>query len=172
MRGLTAALLVALLVTMTAGCGYHVAGSANVLPAEVHTIAVTPWRNISTQYKISDYIAEAVSRELITRTKYQVIADPAKADAVLSGSVANLYSGATVSDPIKGATAAQLVVQIQVKLTGKDGKVIFERPNIEFRERYEISVDPKQYFDESQVAAQRLSRDVGHTIVSAILEAF
>ena len=168
MRGLAAALL----VMITTGCGYHVAGSANVLPAEVHTIAVTPWRNISTQYKISDYIAEAVSRELITRTKYQVIADPAKADAVLSGAIANLYSGATVSDPIKGATAAQLVVQIQVKLTGKDGMVIFERPNIEFRERYEISVDPKQYFDESQVAAQRLSRDVGHTIVSAILEAF
>jgi outer membrane lipopolysaccharide assembly protein LptE/RlpB len=162
----------AFLALAIAGCGYHVAGSANVLPAEVHTIAVTPWHNISTQYKISDYIAEAVSRELITRTKYQVIADPAKADAVLSGAIANLYSGATVSDPIKGATAAQLVVQIQVKLTGKDGKVIFERPNIEFRERYEISVDPRQYFDESQVATQRLSRDVGHTIVSAILEAF
>lgn len=168
MRGLAAALL----VMMTAGCGYHIAGSANVLPAEVHTIAVTPWRNISTQYKISDYIAEAVSRELITRTKYQVIADPAKADAVLSGAIANMFSGATVSDPTKGATAAQMVVQIQVKLTGKDGKVIFERPNIEFRERYEISVNPQQYFDESQVAAQRLSRDVGHTIVSAILEAF
>lgn len=168
MRGLAAALL----VMMMAGCGYHVAGSANVLPAEVHTIAVTPWRNISTQYKISDYIAEAVSRELITRTKYQVVADPSKADAVLSGAIANLYSGATVSDPTKGATAAQLVVQIQVKLTGKDGMVIFERPNIEFRERYEISVDPKQYFDESQVAAERLSRDVGKTIVSAILEAF
>jgi outer membrane lipopolysaccharide assembly protein LptE/RlpB len=156
----------------TAGCGYHVAGSANVLPAEVHTIAVTPWRNISSQYKLSDYIAEAVSRELITRTKYQVIADPAKADAVLSGAIANLYSGATVTDPNKGATAAQMVVQIQVKLTGKDGKVIFERPNIEFRERFEISVNPQQYFDESQMAAQRLSRDVGHTIVSAILEAF
>jgi outer membrane lipopolysaccharide assembly protein LptE/RlpB len=157
---------------MMAGCGYHVAGSANVLPAEVHTIAVTPWHNVSTQYKLSDYVAEAVSRELITRTKYQVIADPAKADAVLSGSIANVISGATVSDPIKGATAAQLIVHIQVKLTGKDGKVIFERPDIEFRERYEISVDPKQYFDESQVAAQRLSKDVGHTIVSAIIEAF
>ena len=166
-------LLVALGVALlTASCGYHVAGSANVLPADIHTIAVTPWRNTSTQYKISDYITEAVSRELITRTKYQVIADPAKADAVLSGAIANLYSGATVTDPTKGATAAQMVVQIQVKLTGKDGKVIFERPNIEFRERYEISVNPQQYFDESQVAAQRLSRDVGKTIVSAILEAF
>jgi outer membrane lipopolysaccharide assembly protein LptE/RlpB len=155
-----------------AGCGYHVAGSVNPLPADVHTIAVAPWKNISTQYKLSDYITEAVSRELITRTKYHVIADATQADAVISGAVANMYSGATVSDPTKGATAAQLVVQIQVKLTGKDGKVLFERPNVEFRERYEISVDPKQYFDESQVAVERLSKDVAKTIVSAILEAF
>ena len=136
MRGLAAALL----VVLTTGCGYHVAGSANVLPAEVHTIAITPWRNISNQYKLSDYIAESVTRELITRTKYQVIADPAKADAVLSGSIANLYSGATVSDPVKGATAAQLVVQIQVKLTGKDGKPLSLIP-IELARRVLEEVD-------------------------------
>jgi hypothetical protein len=168
-------LAVAVLSCALAGCGYTVAGSAssrNVLPAEVHTIAVLPWSNVSTQYKLSDYISEAVTRELITRTRYSIIADPAKADAVLSGAVANMYSGATVSDPIKGATGAQLVVQIQVKLIDRNGKVLFERPNVEFRERYEISVNPQQYFDESQVAVQRLSKDVGRTIVSAILESF
>jgi outer membrane lipopolysaccharide assembly protein LptE/RlpB len=165
-------LAAAWLALAMAGCGYHVAGSVNPLPADVHTIAVAPWKNISTQYKLSDYITEAVSRELITRTKYHVIADATQADAVISGAVANMYSGATVSDPTKGATAAQLVVQIQVRLTGKDGKVLFERPNVEFRERYEISVDPKQYFDESQVAVERLSKDVAKTIVSAIIEAF
>ena len=50
------------------------------------------------------------------------------------------------------------MVLIQVKLIDKNGKVLFERPNVEFRERYEISVNPKQYFDESQVAVQRLAR--------------
>jgi outer membrane lipopolysaccharide assembly protein LptE/RlpB len=165
------ALLLASTVAIT-GCGYQVAGTANALPSEVHTIAVVPWNNVGNQYKLSDYIAEAISRELITRTRYTVVADPAKADAVLSGAIANMFSGATVSDPIKGATGAQMVVLIQVKLTDKNGKVLFERPNVEFRERYEISVDPKQYFDESQMAARRLSTDVGHSIVSAILESF
>jgi outer membrane lipopolysaccharide assembly protein LptE/RlpB len=160
------------LTIATAGCGYHVAGTADPLPSDVHTIAVLPWTNVGTQYKLSDYLAEAVSRELITRTRYRVVANPAKADAVLSGAVANMFSGATVSDPIKGATGAQIVVLIQVKLVDKNGKVLFERPNVEFRERYEISVDPKQYFDESQMATRRLSTDVGHSIVSAILENF
>jgi hypothetical protein len=162
-------LVIALFFT---GCGYRVAGTANVLPAEVHTIAVLPWNNVSTQYKLSDFIAEDVSRELISRTRYTVIADPAKADAVLSGAIANMFSGATISDPVKGATGGQLIVQIQVKLIDKNGKVLFARPNVEFRERYEISIDPKQYFDESQVAVRRLSRDVGRSIVSAILENF
>jgi hypothetical protein len=114
-----------------------------------------------------------VSRELVTRTHYKVIADPAKADAVLSGSVANLFSGAIVADPTTGrSTGAVVVVQIQAKLIDKNGKVLFQRPNIEFRERYEISVDPKQYFDESQPALLRLSRDVARTVVSAIIENF
>jgi outer membrane lipopolysaccharide assembly protein LptE/RlpB len=156
------------------GCGYHVAGTTNLLPAEIHTIAVVPWANISMQFKLSDYLAEAVSRELITRTRYKIIADPAKADAVLSGSVVNLISSATIADPITGrSTGAQLVVQVQVRLIDKNGKVLFERPNIEFRDRYEISaVDPRQYFDESGAALSRLSRDVARTVVSAVLENF
>jgi TolB-like protein len=158
---------------LLAGCGYRVAGTANLLPTDIHTIAVIPFRNVSIQYKLSDYLAESVSREMITRTHYKIIADPAAADAVLSGAVANMFSGASVSDPISGrSTGAQVTVQIQVKLTDKNGKVLFERPNVEFRERYEISVVPGQYFDESQAALQRLSVDVARTVVSSILNNF
>jgi outer membrane lipopolysaccharide assembly protein LptE/RlpB len=157
------------------GCGYHVAGTANLLPG-VYTIAVPPWSNASIQFKLSDYLSEAVTRELITRTRYSVVSDPAKADAVLSGAVANMISSASVVDSTGAqagrSTAGQMVVYLQVRLIDKNGKVLFNRPNLEFRERYEISIDPKQYFDESQPAMQRLSRDVARTVVSAILENF
>ena len=158
---------------MLSGCGYHVAGTANLLPTEIHTIAVIPFRNVGVQYKLSDYLTESVSREMITRTRYKIVADPAKADAVLSGAVANMFSSATVADPVTGrSSGAQVIVQIQVRLTDKTGKVLFDRPNVEFRERYEISVNPQQYFDESQAALGRLSKDVARTVVSSILENF
>jgi hypothetical protein len=157
----------------SSACGYHVAGTTNLLPADIHTIAVVPWKNASIQYKLSDYLAESVSREMITRTHYKIVADPTQADAVLSGAVANLFSNATVADPVTGrSTGAQVVVIIQVKPTDKSGKVLFDRPNVEFRERYEISVSPQQYFDEEPAALQRLSKDVARTVVSAILENF
>ena len=155
------------------GCGYHVAGTANLLPKDIHVIAAMPWNNASTQYKLSGYISEAVSRELIARTRYSVVADPGKADATLTGSIVNIFSNATVSDPATGrGTGAQVIVQVQARLIAKDGRVLFDRPNIEFRERYEISTDPKQYLDESQAALQRLSQDVARTLISAILENF
>jgi len=53
-----------------------------------------------------------------------------------------------------------------------DGKVIFEKPGAEFRERYEISIDPAAYFDESGTAMDRLSKDVARGMVSALLNAF
>lgn len=162
-----------MLALVLSGCGYHVAGTANLLPAEIHTIAVQPWSNVTMQFKLSDYLAESVSRELITRTHYKIVSDPAKADATLTGAVANLFSSAIVADPVTGrSTGVVVVVQVQVKLVDKNGKVLFQRPNVEFRERYEISVDPRQYFDESQAALLRLSRDVARTVVSAIIENF
>ena len=155
------------------GCGYHTLNSANALPTSVHTIAVVPFGNGTVRFQLSDRLTEAVSRELISRTRYTVIADPAKADAVLSGAVANVLSNATVNDPVLNRSiAGQVIVQLQVKLMARDGRVLFNRPNLEFRERYEIATTPGQYFDESAVALDRLGRDAAKAIVSAILENF
>ena len=85
-----------------------------------------------------------------------------------------LYSsGATVSDPTTGrGTGAQVSVQLQIRLVGKDGKVIFQRPNFTFQDRYEIAINPGQYLDESQATLSRLSRDVARDVVSAVIENF
>jgi outer membrane lipopolysaccharide assembly protein LptE/RlpB len=165
-----AAILLAVALT---GCGYHTTGSANLLPKNIHTIALVPWGNATTQYRLSSYMVEALSRELIARTGYTVIADPSKADATIQGSIVNIFQNATIYDPVSGrGTGAQIIAQIQLRMVGRDGKVLFSRPNMEFRDRYEISVDPKQYLDESQATMTRLSRDVARTAVSAILSDF
>jgi hypothetical protein len=165
--------LIAVALMGTTGCGYRVAGTTNLLPKNIHTIAVIPFGNGTTQYKLSTYLTEAISHELVARTSYAIVADPSQADATLSGGIANIFNNATVADPVTGrGTGAQIIIVMQVRLVAKDGKVLFNRPNLEFRDRYEISVDAKQYFDESQAALGRLSNDVARTVVSAILENF
>ena len=155
------------------GCGYHVAGTMNSLPKSITTIAVPAFANVTTQYKLSDFLASAVTRELITRTKYRITADPQGADAILTGAVVNFVSYPTIVDNISGRnTAVQAIVTVSVTLRDKSGAVLYNRPNFEIHERYEISIDPRNYFDESEPAMQRLSRDVARSVVSAVLEKF
>jgi hypothetical protein len=156
------------------GCGYHVSGRASLLPKNIKTIAVPAFANLTTRYTLADRLTRDITREFIERTRYAVVPDANNADAVLSGAVVNFVSYPTIYDPVSSrAAAVQALVILQVTLTDrKTGAVLFHRPGMEARERYEISVDPKTYFDESGPAMDRLSRDVARSVVSAILENF
>ena len=157
-----------------ASCGYHVTGSASVLPKNVKTIAVPAFKNATTRYKVSELVTAAVGREFISRTHYKIVAEPDNADAVLSGSVVNLLAYPTTFDPQTGrAAGVQVIVYLALSLRDRStNAVLFDRPHMEFRQTYEISVDAATYFDESDVALDRLSRDVARTVVSAVLENF
>ena len=62
---------------------------------------------------------------------------------------------------------------MQVTLTERaTGKVIFSRPNFDVHQRYELSLTAGAYFEESDAALDRLSRDVARDLVSSILENF
>lgn len=156
-------------------CGYHVAGKADLVPKDVHTIAIPPFSNGTVKYKLSDSLPEAISREFITRTRYKPVNDPTQADAVLSGSVVRYVAYPTLINQATGRTSGlQIIVVLNVSLTERaTGKVIFARPYYEAHQRYELSTtDNYQYFDESGAGLQRLSKDVARDLVSSILENF
>jgi hypothetical protein len=144
-----------------------------MLPKTIKTIAVPAFANVTLRYKLTDRISANVAREFIERTRYAVVADPKNADAVLTGAVVNFTSYPTTFDPVTSrASGVQAIVNVQVMLMDKTGKVLFNRPGMEIRERYQISVDPTTYFDESGPAMDRLARDVARSVVSAVLENF
>ena len=154
------------------GCGYHVSGHGDLMPKTVKTIAIPAFGNTTSRYKLARTLPEDIAREFLSRTKYKIVADPAQADAVLTGTLINYTAYPTISAGGR-STTVEAIVTLQVTLTNRaDGAVIFTRPSSEFRERYEISGDPKAYFDESGTAMTRLSKDVARSVVSAILEAF
>lgn len=168
-------LVLVLALVFLPSCGYHVStGRATLLPKTIHTIAIPAFANVTTKYHISDALSAAITREFISRTRYQIISDPAQADAVLAGAVVNFFAFPAIFDASTGrATSVQALVILQVSLRERaTGAILYNQPNLEFRERYTISVDSRAYFDESTIAMDRLSRDVARTVVSAILENF
>ncbi|HSU19985.1 MAG TPA: hypothetical protein VLI45_09615, partial [Acidobacteriaceae bacterium] len=55
------------------GCGYHQAGAATHVPANVRTLALPIFRSKVQAYNTETAFTQAVARELSTRTKYRVL---------------------------------------------------------------------------------------------------
>lgn len=164
----------AALAALLSSCGYHTAGHSDTMPKTIHTICVPAFQNATIRYKLTDHLAEAVSRELISRTRYKLVSNPNNADAVLNGTILNYLSGATIADPTTGrATMVDVHLYLKLTLTERaTGKVLFNRPNMEVREHYEVAVDQRTYLDESDIALDRAAKAAAATIVTAILDNF
>jgi hypothetical protein len=166
--------LAALLPLVMVSCGYRFAATDNVLPKTIHTISIPAFNNLTTRYKLTDQLPEILSREFLTRTRYRVVSDPNTADAVLRGAVVNYSFYPTIFDQATGrAAVAELHVTLALTLTERaTGKVLFNRPNFDVRETYQISPVAPQYFEESEPALKRAGQQVARSVVSAVLENF
>lgn len=167
-------ILVLVAALAMASCGYHTAGHADLMPKTIQTVCVPAFKNVTSRYKLTDRLPEAIAREFIARTKYHISSDLNTCDAILRGTVNNYLASQTTVDPITGrATAADIHVILTITFTERaTGKVLYSNPNFDARERYEISVDPIAYFEESDAGLNRVAVQVSRQVVSAILEKF
>jgi hypothetical protein len=156
------------------GCGYRVAGRANLLPATIKTIAVPAFENRTANYRIEERLTNAVVHEFLARTSYRIVPQPDAADAVLRGEVDTIGNSAEVFDPVNGrATTILVTVTMKVRLEDRaTGNVLYHNDNFIFREPYEISTDIPSFFEEESPALDRLSRDFAQRLVADVLEQF
>ena len=156
------------------GCGYHTVGSKAELPQNIRTIAIPGFVSHSQTFRIEQLLTDAVVREFNARTQYHVIHESkGDADAVLKATVLSASATPLAYDSQTGRAASALVtVSIQVTLTDRQGKVLFENPSYLFHDQYELSRDLPSFFEEDSPAVDRLSRDFARTLVANILEAY
>ncbi len=170
----SAAALVFAVSLIGAGCGYHTAGHAVTLPQNVRTIAIPGFVSQSPTFRVEQVMTDAVVREFNTRTQFHVIHQAGTdADAVLKGTVLSATAAPLAYDSKTGRAASVLVtVSMQVTLTDRDGKVLFQNPSYLFHEQYELSRELSSFFEEDSSAMDRLSRDFARTLVANILEGY
>jgi hypothetical protein len=164
-----------LVATLAVGsCGYHTAGHADLMPKTIQTVCVPAFKNASSRYKLSDRLPEAIAHEFIARTRYHIGSDVNTCDAILRGQVTNYLANQTTVDPVTGrATAAALHVVLSVSFIERaTGATLYSNPAFTMDERYEISVDPIAYFEESDAGLNRVAVQVARQVVSAILNKF
>ncbi len=175
MRGL--ALLIALV--SLPGCGYALAGRGSFLPAYIQTVAIPQLVNRTTFFDVEQILTEKVRAEFIGRGKYQIVTEPAGADAVLTGEVLSISV-----QPV-GFTEQQLASRYLFTLTmrvaftdARTSQVLWSNDALTFREEYELAtrsgtaLGGAEFLDQERSAFDRIASDIARTVVTAILEAF
>src|SRR6266853_3209902 len=173
------------LAIFLSACGYHVGGSASLLPPGLKAIAVPALTNDTPRYRIEQRLTEAVVHEFIARTKYRVVSSEDSADAVLHGEItqfeaipavfdttpnsSNSTTASTVNTTSARATTMLVSVHMKVSLEERETKrVLYKNDDYLFREPYEISTDPSKFLDEQAPALERMSRDFASRLVADV----
>ena len=173
-RNLPLSAILTCLTLVLTGCGYHQAGSATHIPANVRTLAVPIFATNAQAFHTEMAFTEATIRELNTRTKYQILnsASP-DADATLRGTILTQTVAPLTYDSNSGETSSYLVtITASAVLTARDGRVLYKNDNYVFRQQYQATTDLPTFLDESPAAVDRLSRDFAKALVSDVLESF
>jgi outer membrane lipopolysaccharide assembly protein LptE/RlpB len=171
MRALSSLLLTAGLLALV-GCGYHTLGAAAHLPPEARTLAIPVFTTQTDTYHTETAMTEAVIREFASRSRLRIEPDTnGDPDAVLHGTILQeSVVPLTYNTSTQQSSSYLVTVVASVKLTGRDGQVLYEKKNYVFRQQYQTTTDLPAYFDESPAAIERLSRDFARALVADVLE--
>ncbi|MCI0338719.1 MAG: LPS assembly lipoprotein LptE [Acidobacteria bacterium] len=153
---------------------YKQAGRGDALPKHIKTLAIPPFQNPSLRYKIEQRFTDAMIDEVLRRTRsLNVVSTAEGADAIMVGTIKYFtYRPVLIDD---AGRARLFEITITAGLTLRDqtkNKIIFDNQNYIFRGEYEISGDPKTYFNEEGPAVDRLARDFAKSVMTTIMEGF
>jgi outer membrane lipopolysaccharide assembly protein LptE/RlpB len=168
-------LTLGVLAAMLTGCGYHVAGSATHIPANVRTLAVPIFASKVQGFSTETAFTQAVVRELNTRTNYRVVTSGkgSSADAVLRGMILSQTVAPLTYDSSSGQTSSYLMsVTASVQLVAHDGTVLYSNDAFAWREQYQSTQDLSGFVQEDGAAMRRAGQAFAQALVSDMLEGF
>ena len=163
------AITLALLIDV---CGYKPAGKGRSLPANVKTIAVPVFQNSSLKYRVEQRFTHAVIEEILKRARaIRITQNPDEADAILSGDIRSFRAAGSILDE-RGRTRVW-DVRIITAITLRDQhtrKILYQDQRLSFDGEYELSDDPKSFFNEENPAVDRIAKDFAQSLVTTIME--
>ncbi|MBI2149268.1 MAG: LptE family protein [Acidobacteria bacterium] len=150
------------------GCGYRIANK-KLNNGRGQTIAVPTFMNRTTTYRIEQRLTDAVRRELIRRTRFQVLPDET-GDIVMAGEVLSYTAVPIIFNEQGRGSSYSILVDLYIRLTdSRTGAVIFQSDRWTFREIFELAQNSAEFVPEDTAALDRLARRFASSLVASVL---
>ncbi|MGH7318066.1 MAG: LPS assembly lipoprotein LptE, partial [Candidatus Rokuibacteriota bacterium] len=153
----------------TAGCGYSLRPS---LPANIKSVHVPVLVNRTQEPGIEDFVTQALTQALATSGLAR-IESPARADAILEGSIIEYSLTSLAFD--RAANVTQYRLQIALALTLRDrakDEVVWRQNRIEDRADFRVAGAVTQTLAREEQALRQAAIDISRAIISLAFEGF
>ena len=165
-------LLVALLIgVMFSACGYRFAEEGG-FPGDTERLFVKVLENKTQETGVENILTAALLNELTLRKTDELAGGIDDADVVLSGAV-NLVTLETISESEPDvADERRVTVSVDLKLTKKDGSVVWAARNLSDSEEYYVNTDSERTDASRRDAIRVLSKRIAERTVNRFSDDF
>ena len=168
----TAVALCIVIALSLAGCGYRLAGQGSSLPEHIKIIVIVPFENRTTRPEIEQRVTEELALQFSKRGRYQVVADRARADAMLEGAISSYRTLPVEFGDDALATRVEAIVTLEATLRDlSSDTVLWSQSGLIFREQYDVK-SAEDISDQEIVALDEIARGAAGALVTSILEGF
>ncbi len=121
-------------------CGYHVVGSQDTVPGEIHSISVGDFGNESRQVGLEKTLAFAFEREIYERGPVPLRENPAEGDGIITGTIREFRTRPVSFDSNDEALqyGAELILDVVLRRQA-DGKILWRVSRMHAYEEYSVS---------------------------------
>ena len=132
-------LLCVLMILTTFHCGYKLAGTSSIIPAELKTIFIPDFGNKTTKFQASEFISNAIRDEFIQRTKLKLVNSITKADSKIEGKITGFKLSPVSYASDGNANLYEVLIVINLSFINlKTGEIIYKVSKLQFTDSYNL----------------------------------
>jgi len=166
------ALLLALLLLLTAGCGYHAPGAGDAwVGQQGRTLFVELFANRTVEPYLDSMVTEEVAMQLSRSRLVEAVEDRQRADLLIGGTVTAFESHAVAYADNDDISEYGASMTVRVRLVRSDGVVLWQE-EITRSQTYPALVDKSLEQEGESLAARILARRIAEDLHAHLLATF
>jgi hypothetical protein len=154
------------------GCGYHFVGSDIRAPGNIQSIAVGVVENKTTLVGIETIFTNALLNEFI-RTQRLAVKPPTEADAILSGVITSIETGAVSHLDPERTLETRVTVGLSLTLKQREsGKILWENKGLSYYQEYTDRALPLATSENRRLAVAYIANFLAEKVYQEIFSSF
>ena len=153
-------------------CGYHFVGNDVEAPGNIQTIAVGVVENKTTIVGIETIFTSALLNEFI-RTQRLAVKPPTEADAILSGAITSIQTGAVSHLDPERTLETRVTITLSLMLKQRDsGKILWENKSLTYYQEYTDRALPLATSENRRLAVAYIANFLAEKVYQEIFARF